>query len=318
MTTSWVGLRVWRVSAGPATSIPGPTRRGRQGEGIAGNSFFVGEGTGTTTSDGICTAKTLTNLSDAEGLCPEAPRLEGGYDIAGLAYYARTESIRTDLTTSTATRPMSTSKTYGVTLSPAVPKIEVPVPGSSGTVVTILPACRNESIGGNCAIVDFKMVEPDTDPVLRCLYRAVYVNWEDSEQGGDYDQDMAGILFAIRSFHVQSRWTDVFADSTPNRWASATSSRARRRTASTPIRGSTSSPHTPIHRVAELQQWGDRLRETGEPWTSVTYTIGASTASLLEDPLYYASKWGGFEEHGDARREAGRGRCTQRYPRSGL
>ena len=44
-------------------------------EGISG-SYLIGEGT--ITDDNECTAKTLTNLSDAKGVCPEVPSLEGG------------------------------------------------------------------------------------------------------------------------------------------------------------------------------------------------------------------------------------------------
>ncbi len=134
------------------------------GELINGNDYFIGEGTSTTTTDGLCTAKTLTGLSDAIGLCPEAPRLEGSYAIAGLANYARTTSIRDDLSDINTNEAEVTVKTYGVTLSPAIPKIEVPVPaaGGGGSTVTILPACRNADISGNCAIVDFKVVQPHT------------------------------------------------------------------------------------------------------------------------------------------------------------
>ena len=273
------------------------------GEGIAGNSFFIGEGTGTSSSDGICTAKTLSNLSDAEGLCPEAPRLEGGYDIAGLAYYARTESIRTDLDDFEGNQAEINIETFGVTLAPAVPKIEIPVPGSTN-VVTILPACRNSSVGGNCAIVDFKIVEPyaERDPVNfpGIFTGKVYVNWEDSEQGGDFDQDMAGIIrYAVNSSSIVVG-TTAFAQSTPYEMGFGYI-----------IAGTTQDGFHAHSGINGFDAYNDPtgvddcdtagiscVRSSTE--TTWTYTIGASTASLLQDPLYYASKWGGFEEQGDA------------------
>ena len=42
-------------------------------------------------SDDLCSPKALGDLSDAKGICPEAPALEGTYDVAGLAYHAKTE-----------------------------------------------------------------------------------------------------------------------------------------------------------------------------------------------------------------------------------
>lgn len=266
------------------------------GESIAGGSFFLGEGTGTTSTDGICTAKTISNLSDAEGICPEAPRLEGGYDIAGLAHYARTTSIRADISDNDGNTADIMIKTYGVTLSPAVPKIEVPVPGSTGGVVTILPACRNQSISGNCAIVDFKVVQPNTQTSPGVYEGKFYVNWEDSEQGGDFDQDMAGVLSYVATASQIKVTTAAFADSTPNEMAFGY------------IIGGTTQDgfhaHSGINYFTAYTDPTGALTcrdasidcETGEPATSVTYTIGVSPANLLNDPLWYAAKWGGFEE----------------------
>ena len=60
-------------------------------EGINNQSYFIGSN-GTNT-DQLCTAKTVANLANASGTCPDAPRLEGSYKIAGLAHYARTTGI---------------------------------------------------------------------------------------------------------------------------------------------------------------------------------------------------------------------------------
>ena len=55
-----------------------------------------------------------------------------------------------------------------------------------------MPACRNTSFNpdANCALVDFRIVNQD----VAGGPGQFYVNWEDSEQGGDFDQDMWGIL----------------------------------------------------------------------------------------------------------------------------
>src|SRR5690606_25811742 len=62
------------------------------GEGIDGNQYFVGESGSST--DQLCTPKTVNTLSTVRGTCPDAPRLEGTYKIAGLAHYARTNDLR--------------------------------------------------------------------------------------------------------------------------------------------------------------------------------------------------------------------------------
>ena len=118
-------------------------------ENITNHQYFVGENG--SDSNQLCTAKTVSSLANVAGFCPDAPRLEGGYDLAGLAFAARKVGIGND---------REKVKTFGVSLAPAVPKVEATVPGTDNRKkIVIIPACRNSSIGGNCAIVDFKVVE---------------------------------------------------------------------------------------------------------------------------------------------------------------
>lgn len=269
------------------------------GEGISGTQRFVGKGTGTTATDGLCTAKTVDALSDAEGICPEAPRLEGSYDIAGLAYYAHTHTIRNDINDVNGVPADITVNTYGVSLAPSVPKIIVPVGG--GKVVTILPACRDQSVGGNCTIVDFKVVQPHTVAGDGSASGKFYVNWEDSEQGGDYDQDMAGVL----SYRVDAAGDDItvttstFADSTPYKMAFGYVISGTTKDGFHAHSGSNYFDGFSDPTGVKVCGSNGVTCETGQAATSVTYAVGASSASLLKDPLWYASKWGGFVEYSD-------------------
>lgn len=163
--------------------------------GISGDYFIGSNGS---TTDGQCSAKPITALGEVHGTCAETPRLSGGYLGAGLARYAyNNQGIRT----------------FGISLTDAQPRIEVPLKeiqqNEDVPIVTIIPACRNASIGGggNCALVRFKVIEdpildyerPSNRPVLPAdvtVQRAgaFYVAWEDTEQGGDYDVDASGVI----------------------------------------------------------------------------------------------------------------------------
>ena len=185
------------------------------GENIDGSVRFVGQISGATgeNANQLCTAKTVNDLANARGTCPDAPRLEGSYQIAGLAYHARKNGIPLSGVTAANSQ---TVRTYGVALAPAVPRITIPVPGKANQV-TILPACRNRQPNpdANCAIVDFKIVSETEVTTNGVLTRAgkLYVNWEDSEQGGDFDQDMWGIIdYEVTSTSVKVK-TDVIAQS---------------------------------------------------------------------------------------------------------
>ena len=272
-------------------------------ENINGNRFFVGEilgGTGTDTNQ-LCTAKTINSLADVRGTCPDAPRLEGSYEIAGLASLARTLGI--PLTG--VSQPRQTVRTYGVALAPAVPSVTIPVPGVEGQTVNIQPACRDLRLNpnGNCAIVDFKIIEQDQVNINGSPAQVgkLYVNWEDSEQGGDFDQDMWGVMdYEVTSLTAKVT-TQVIAQSTGGRMGFGY------------VISGTTNDGFKVHSGINNFVFGDFCLANGvctcsagtgtqtcdlsDP-TTQTYNIGTSSAEPLEQPLFYAAKWGGFAEDG--------------------
>ncbi len=284
-TTSYDGDELSGVTDIGATGMDTLTNTVGAGEITSGNSYFIGENG--TDNNQLCTAKTITNLSDVRGTCPDAPRLSGSYHISGLGYYAHTNSIRSD-----RTGPQQTAKqlvtTYGVALSPRVPKVVVTVPGTSNQI-SILPACRNSSVGGNCTIVDFKIVSQTATSTHAT--GQFYVNWEDSEQGGDFDQDEWGVLnYDITSTQAIIT-TDVIAQSTPYAMGFGY------------VISGTNKDGFHAHSGINNFNYTDPTAVTGcnncantDAATSVTYSIGASSASSLQQPLFYAAKWGGFND----------------------
>lgn len=287
-TSSYDGDQLSNVADITATAMNDLTNPVGVGESIPGHSYFVGENG--TDNNQLCTAKTVNNLSDVKGTCPDAPRLSGSYHIAGLAKFAHNNDIQLTL------EGNQLVTTYGVALSPAIPKIVVPVPGSTGKTVTILPACQDSTVGGNCTLVDFKIVHQDCSllsPVPSGTWNCgkVYVNWEDSEQGGDFDQDQWGVLtYSVSSTQVKIT-TDVIAQSTPYKMGFGYI-----------LSGTTKDgfhAHSGINSYAYTDPQGTTACTncvTADAANTVTYTIGSSSALSLQQPLYYAAKWGGFTD----------------------
>lgn len=186
-------------------------------EGISGNYLIGDNGTD---NNKQCTAKSLTNLSDAKGICPEVPSTEGGYGIAGLAYAPKTIDLRPSYATQrgirwgtinpdwVARQPIST---YTVQLAETLPSFDINVDEQS---VTLLPACQANSNKDasawptsadwrNCSmtnlIVDKKWASSDvgvdtTAQTKTCgcdgtNFGCFTVAWEDSTWGNDYDMD---------------------------------------------------------------------------------------------------------------------------------
>ncbi len=261
-----------------------------EGEGLNGNQFFIGENG--SDNNQTCTAKTISSLGKVRGICPEAPRLEGTFKIAGIAWYAHTQDINSD----NKVPGIQTVNTYAVELASNVPKLEIPVPGAQGKFVTLLPACKDLSVspsvpgGGGCAIVDFQIVEPHAESggVGRGKY---YVNWEDSEQGGDFDQDMWGVISYEITASTIKLTTDTVAQSTPYQMGFGYI-----------LSGTTSDgfhAHSGINNYTTPAIVGATecsSCQTSDGPSTKSYSIGLSSASLLKDPLWYAAKWGGFDD----------------------
>ena len=266
------------------------------GENIHGNQYFVGETDIDVQGDGddqLCTAKTINSLGNAGGLCPEAPRMQGSFRLAGISYYAHVKDIRPDLD--------DTQKidTYCVALASAAPKVEIPYPDTPGsTAVTIMPACRNTDLNpeGNCAIVDFKIVNQDfTVGATHKGTGKIYINWEDSEQGGDFDQDMWGILeYEIDdTADTITITTNVIAESTGYAMGFGYVINGTTQDgfhAHSGIEGYTYDDPATITAGSDCASGCN----TGDTASTATYSLGSSTASSLEDPMWYAAKWGGF------------------------
>ncbi len=283
------------------------------GEGLGGATFYGMTGPLATggAGDRLCSIKNLTSLGGMVGICPEAPALEGSYQMAGLAWWARTNRIRSDVSVPGTDNQSLKVTTYGIQLATNTPKIVVPM---NGRTVTILPAYRldRSSNGtgpfGGGAIVDFRVVNYD----VAGGRGKFYINWEDSAFGGDYDQDMWGFIeYEVSGSQIKVT-TDAVSASTANGQGFGYI-----------ISGTTQDgPHfhsgiydfdftdpTPVTvTVGGTTQngvTGSRINASGGctnciltmPPTSVTYTQSTSTsATLLKEPLWYAAKWGGFTD----------------------
>ncbi|WP_177313719.1 pilus assembly protein [Marinobacter gelidimuriae] len=250
-------------------------------EGINGQEWFVGETLNS--NNQLCTSKLVGSLAEVAGLCPEAPRLAGGFDSVGIANYAYENDIRPNLTGD------QNVKTFAVALAPAVPRIDIPRPETTERAVTILPACQNTEDDGNCAIVDFKVISQD----LAAGTGLFLVNWEEAEQGGAYDQDMYGT--------IQYTITESTLEIT-TRVAQQSSSRPL--AFGYVLNGTEENgfhAHSGINEYSYTDPTGvescDKCR-VSDPATSVTYTLSAGGArdGLLESPMFYAAKWAGYDK----------------------
>ncbi len=274
-------------------------------EGITNGKYFAGKILGVTgvADPGfeLCTSKTITALSDVSGICPEGPTLSGSYLMAGLAHHARTNRIRTDLNTVVPIANTTALKvtTYGIQLATNTPKLEIPIPGKKGENIVIQPIYRLDlgtSFGGG-ALVDLKYVRTATD----MSSGKVYINWEDSEQGGDYDQDMWGTLewrFVGNTIEIT---TNAVSASTANPQGFGYTISGTDRDGAhfhSGILGFNFVDPTGAMGCANCQVSSSATGQRGPQ--AVSYTLAPTTTASLKDPMWYMAKYGGFiDSNGD-------------------
>ncbi len=299
-------------------------------EHITGNSYFIGRSGASV--DEFCTQKTVADLGNAFGICPEAPTGLGSYHMAGMAWYAHTHDMRPDLPGS------QKINTYGVALATSVPTIEIPI-GPDGTAkkVRVLPAYRLIFNNGGGTLMDFKVVRKHTEvdptdrsspglpntnpdgiadintatgvpsvnfPVAKSgtgiFHGKFMIVWEDSEEGGDFDQDGWGTLDYVVNTNVNPAkvtiTTKAVAQSSVNGQLfgfiiSGTTQNGFHAYSGT--LGGNYADASGVRGCANCRA----LSETGGQQGAQSYTFTVSntaTADLLENPLFYAAKWGGF------------------------
>ncbi|MCD8548143.1 MAG: hypothetical protein LRY38_06940 [Aeromonadaceae bacterium] len=263
--------------------------------GINGGSFFIGEVAGQTDGKNTPTAKTVTSLDTIRGLSPMEPTKQGSYYAAGLAYFGHENVINSG----SNKKP----QTIVVALASNLPKLELPVGNGK---ITLIPYAK--SVGGQNisaletdfqptnTIVDFYVEKlSDTEGTFR-------VNYEDVEQGADHDMDM------IVKYHYQVSGNQLTITLISEYAAGNIDQHA-----GYVISGSTADglyldvkDKSGAHVNYYLDTVGNVARkydssnsETDLPLEkSRTFTVDPTktAAGLLESPLWYAAKWGGFND----------------------
>lgn len=302
-------------------------------EGLNTGTYVVGEASGGT--DGECDAKSVTALGDAEGPCPEVPRLEGTYNIAGAAYYGQGQDLRGTLIGEQYV------KTYAVSLSETMPTFDIAT--TSGESVKFIPTCQANTTGSArvdwtswtaCSLVDLTVVEEHDDG------GTLLISWEDSMWGNDYDMDAyvifeyctaTGTASEVRSacpkalneggassssLTLSGGDTNSHVSSTVPEWDEASTGDIQFRFAVVAAAAGNAlkfgyvllgSSDDGAHVDELLREGNDNFVSAGTfggsasqrtIWSrtakKVTATVG--TPSVLENPLWYAAKYGNFTD----------------------
>ena len=258
-------------------------------EGVSG-SYYIGQSG--STYDGACTPKSVTGLGTVRGLCPEEPTKQGSFYSAAVAYYAHINDVNPNA------QGAQKVTTFAVALSSPIPKIEIPI---GNTKVTMVPFAK--SVGGCLGINGTQGAFQPTNQIvsfyvqqLGPTYGQFLINFEDQEQGADYDMD----AIATYTYQVTGNTVTVTIDS--SQYAAGCIIQHMGYI----ISGTTADGTYIVVRDMDtapgddVNYYLDTPQHPGAPLplrSTITFTAGTTSgASLLQNPLWYAAKWGGFED----------------------
>jgi len=288
-----------------------------QVEGINGNSWFIGENGGST--DFVCSAKSLSNLSSARGICSEEPTKKGSYYSAALAYYGKTR-----FAAKTGNNSVST-----FVVAMASPFADIKVKAGNGFVNVVplgksvygggidkclaagyctlttggdgnntLSGCPSTAFCPTNGLVDFYIDDMKYDSGNNLIYSKFRVNFEDMEQGADYDMD------AIASYELCTQEAANAHYGSCTGTISGLQVKVKSEYAAGGISqllgfvisGTTSDG---VYLVTKDVDTGSGAIAGLPVQWSKTFTVTSSASgNYLKTPLWYAAKWGGFTGSG--------------------
>jgi type IV pilus assembly protein PilY1 len=264
-----------------------------------GNRFIGQQGT---TVDGACTEKTLDGFGDIRGLCPEEPTKQGSYYSAAVAKYGWNEDLHT-------VSGKQRVRTYAVGLASPLPRIEIPLNGKTITLVPFAKSVSGNSISSTEG--DFQPTNTIVDFFIEELYPhygRFRINYEDVEQGADHDMD-AIVLYEYTL--VDAAGVAVDASTIGNAVAldiTLTSEYAAGGIDQhmgyiisgtetdgiylevKDVGGGNVNYFLDTPNIAADLPFTTTRRFTADP------AGGSLSAGLLTNPLWYAAKWGGFDD----------------------
>ncbi len=273
-------------------------------------NVFIGEVAGTPT-DGAPTAKAASSLGNIRGLAPEEPTKGGTYYSASVARFGYLNDIN-------AAAGAQNLATYSIALASPLPRIEFPV---NGRTITLLPFAKTVSgtFGSGTrkptnTIVDFYVEQignlpgqPTDDFNGGFPYAVFRINYEDVEQGNDHDMDaiVKYEILANANNTVTVNLTSEYAAGSADQNIGYIISGTDHDGIYLEVRDR-DGPGTPYVLNTPPGTWaGDCAGGVGSPPCNQALGLTASRifspttsddAVRLKDPLWYAAKYGGFND----------------------
>ena len=261
---------------------------------------FIGESNGV--ADGSPSPKMVTSFKNIRGQSPEAPHRQGSYYAPSVSYFGHQNDLQPNVAGN------QTVGNFVLALGSPLPTIDIDVNGSEVIFAPFaktvggcgLSASSVENYSPTNAIVGFVVEEQNS------THGSFRVSFEDMEQGADNDMD------ALSRYEYQ-----VDGDEVVFKVTSMQASGCYQQHMGYTVSGSSADGVYLVVRDADTNSNSDpdfKLdvppgKSPGEGWdddtalplvSEIRFSASAAPAAeVLKSPLWYAAKWGGFNDLND-------------------
>jgi type IV pilus assembly protein PilY1 len=290
-------------------------------------SRFIGQSN--STYDAAPTAKPVTSLGTVRGLAPDEPAKQGSYYSAAVSSYAKRNDLRSDL------QGKQIIDTFVVALTSPLPKIAAPLPngrvitlvpfgksvsGGSGPPNPNGISAAKGAYQPTDQIVDFYVdtiansgaADRNTAINGGRYFARFRISYEDVEQGGDHDMDAIAeytvtananntLSVQVRPMYEAGGIKQHLGYAISGTTRDGTYLVARDEVSSGSYTGQyfLNVPAGQIPGYCDNASPNPTCRNLPSIGNSSIFTFTPSStasATLLKDPLWYAAKWGGFND----------------------
>jgi len=279
-------------------------------EGKTSGEYFIGQSG--TNSDGAPTVKSITSLASVRGLAPAEPTKQGSYTSSGVTYYGLTNDVNK------GKAEEQNVKTMVVSLASNLPEINVEIDGETVTIVPFAKSVGGSGINKNKG--EFQATNTIVDWYAESITSTsgvFQINFEDVEQGGDHDMDMivkysyevldnvcvGGSCKKGLEITLDSTYAAGGVDQHAGYIISGTTNDGMylevKDQGGNEVKYYLDTPISTNYQSRENMSNGDENTLLGFTATRSFHPSSSAAAEFLPSPLWYAAKWGGFNDEND-------------------
>ena len=261
---------------------------------------FIGESNGI--ADNSPSPKAVTTLKTVRGLAPEAPHRKGSYYAPSISYFGHQNDLHPDLAGN------QNVKNFTLALASPVPTIDVEINGKTISLVPYAKTVGSRNNNANTrlqaanyyptnALVNFTVEEVSE------RYGSYRVSFEDMAQGADNDQDAlirleyeidgSELVVTVTSFEASGHYIQHLGYTVSG-------------TSNDGLYLVVRDQDTPENKDVDYELDVPEGEPVGGTWDDDTHLPLVSerrftpsntpAAEVLQSPLWYAAKWGGFDD----------------------